>query len=180
VLVAPEHRRMGLASLMRAAPLTLGRNALGRRGDILLAAEMEPAVRDATDTLVRLVAYGRAGFRVVTPEALPYCQPDFRDPSIIGTSPRPLPLLAVVKRHGDDGPMLPHALAEAYVRHLYAVFSTHCREEHLAAPRAHSLERLAAYGEVPLLGLPRSVDDETALRPLWREAVLPHHLPGIG
>jgi len=177
VWVAPEHRRQGLASLLRAAPITLGKGT--GAAEVLLAAEMEPAVRDASDTLVRLVAYGRGGFRVVTPAALPYCQPDFRDPAAID-EPHPLPLLAVVRRLGKDEAFLPHRLASAYLRHLYAVFSTHCREEHLARPRAHALERLAAWqGDVPLLPLPASIDDEAALSPLWRDVVLPHHLPEL-
>lgn len=178
VWVAPAHRRQGLASLLRAAPITLAKQALNE-GEILLAAEMEPAVSDARDTLVRLVAYGLAGFRAIEPEALPYCQPDFRHPDVIGDTPHPLPLLAVVQRLDSMAHTLPRALAEAYLRHLYAVFSTHCREEHLAPLRAHALAALAAWpnDEVPLLSLPRGPDDEAALAPLWREAVLPHHLP---
>src|SRR2546427_237646 len=56
-LVMPAFRRGGLASLFRAAPLTLARRAIAAAeldsADILLAAEMEPADRGAVDTLVR-------------------------------------------------------------------------------------------------------------------------------
>jgi GNAT superfamily N-acetyltransferase len=184
VLVVPAHRRKGLSALLRAAPISLGRDALAEAGapgaEILLAAEMEPASREQRDTLVRLVAYGRAGFRAISPAHLPYCQPDFRDPMVIGDAPRPLPLLAIVRRARDDGARSwPRAWAEAYLKHLYAVFGTHCRQQDLERPRAHALEKLSGHDEVPLLPLPESLDDSDALAPLWREAVLPHHLPEL-
>jgi GNAT superfamily N-acetyltransferase len=177
-LVLPEHRRGGLASLLRAAPVTLARRAAPPGAELLLAAEMEPASLAAADTLVRLVAYGRAGFRAVAPARLPYCQPDFRDLDALGEPARPLPLLAVVKHIGHDADTLPRSLCEAYVRHLYAVFGTHCRASDLARPRDHALAAIGS-ADVPLLPLPRSLDDRERLAPLLREAVLPHHLPEL-
>jgi GNAT superfamily N-acetyltransferase len=178
-LVLPDFRRGGLASLFRAAPLTLARRALADLGvasaDVLLAAEMEPAERAASDTLVRLVAYGKTGFRVVPPAVLPYCQPDFRDLAAIGEAARPLPLLAVVRWiDHPDAAALPARLCEAYVRHLYAVFSTHCRATDLTPSLTRSLDilRRAAIDPVPLLPLPSSDHDDAALAPLLREEVL--------
>jgi hypothetical protein len=189
-LVLEPHRRSGLASMLRAAPLTLARHELRRAGvdpneaDVLLAAEMEPADHGADDTLVRLVAYGRSGFLAVPPPLLPYCQPDFRDVATLaslGVAARPLPLLAIVRRPGHPEATLPARLAAAYVRHLNAVFATHCREEDLARPLLHALAALEASGlaELPLLSLPRTLDDHERLAPLWREAVLPYHLPEL-
>ena len=189
VVVMPEHRRSGLASIMRAAPLALAREALKRagpstKGDLLLAAEMDPADPDVEGSIVRLVAYGRAGFAAIDPSCLPYCQPDFRELATLSQAvhcevpPRPLPMLAVVRWVGHEGaPCLPKRFAEAFVRNLYAVFATHCRPEDLAEPRAHALAALAAHPavEVPLLPLPKNKDDADALRPLLREHVLPHH-----
>jgi GNAT superfamily N-acetyltransferase len=183
VVVMPEHRRSGLASIMRAAPLALAREALKRagpstKGDLLLAAEMDPADPDVEGSIVRLVAYGRAGFAAIDPSCLPYCQPDFRELAALGVPPRPLPMLAVVRWIGHEGaPCLPKRFAEAFVRNLYAVFATHCRPEDLAEPRAHALAALAAHPavEVPLLPLPKNKDDAEGLRPLLREHVLPHH-----
>jgi hypothetical protein len=175
-LVLPAHRRAGLASLFRAAPVTIGRRA-ARGGDVLLAAEMEPWDPQAEDTLVRLIAYGRAGFRVVPPAALPYCQPDFRDLDALGAAARPIPLLSVVRWLGhDDDATLPARLCRAYQRHIYAIFAMHCRSADLEPAMRHALEALARAGDdIPLLPLPRSKDDE-ALRPLERPAVLAHHI----
>jgi hypothetical protein len=183
--VSPEHRRTGVASLLRLAPITLGRRAMTETGaapgDLLLAAEMEPADSDAPASVVRLVAYGKAGFAAIDPRSLPYCQPDFGDLSSPGSSPRPLPLLAVVRWIDHEGsPALPRALAERVVRHLYAVFATHCRAEHLSRPRDHALASLAAAPpSIPLLPLPRDPDDQAALAPLTLANVLPHHLPEL-
>jgi hypothetical protein len=183
--VVPAHRRSGLGALLRAAPVTLGKRALAEAGqapgaaEVLLAAEMEPVRRGAADTVARLVAYGRAGFAVVHPACLPYQQPDFRDLAALraadpSVEARPLPLLAVVRRIGHhDATALPARLAAAFVRHLYAVFATHCDERDLARPREHALSTLGASGldPVPLLRLPSSPDDEPAIGPLRHEAV---------
>lgn len=179
-LVLPEHRRTGLARWLRELPVELAREDLVAWGvgasEVVLAVEQEPVARGAEDTVIRLVAYGRSGFQVVSPEVLPYCQPDFRDVAALGVPARPLPLLAVARRVGHEGaPTLPAALAEAFVTHLYAVFSTHCREEDLRAPREHALGYLRRSGlaQVPLLPMPAAVDDVTALGPLSEESVLP-------
>ena len=185
-LVLPAYRRTGLGAVLRAAPIAIARRALKSLGEdtahheILLAAEMDPWERAVPASLVRLVAYGRSGFAAIDPRVLPYCQPDFRDPAEIGDVPRNLPFLAVVRRSGHaTASALPRSLAEAYVHHLYAVFATHCLPEHLAKPREHALATLAASGleRVPLLPLPKGVDDDEALAPLARAMVLPFHLP---
>jgi GNAT superfamily N-acetyltransferase len=181
VLVHPAFRRTGLARQLRAAPLALARRALGDAGmadrpvDVLLAAEMEPASFGDEASVVRLVAYGKEGFAAIAPAALPYCQPDFR----VLRAPdeaRPIPLLAVVRRLGHEGePLLPASLARAYVKHLYAVFATHVRADHLAALERRTLGVLDAFagrGDVPLLPLPRALDDQAAILPLSRPSVL--------
>jgi GNAT superfamily N-acetyltransferase len=177
-LVLPAYRRGGLASLFRAAPLTLARRASSGLPDcdILMAAEMEPLDRSLPDSLVRLIAYGRGGFRVVPPAALPYCQPDFRDLAQSGDAARPLPLLAVVRwvNHPSSGE-IPKRLAEAYARHLYAVFATHCRPSDLSPPLAHMLAALArADDPIALLSLPANGQDDAALSPLASSEVLRH------
>jgi GNAT superfamily N-acetyltransferase len=119
ILVLPEFRRGGLATLLRAAPLSLARRALAaagldaRQADVLLAAEMEPADPSAADTLVRLIVHGRVGFRAVAPAVLPYCQPDFRDLEALGAPAHPLPLLAVVRWVGHMTEALPARLCSA-------------------------------------------------------------------
>jgi len=198
-LVLPAFRRSGLATLLRAAPIDLARRALAEleadpsSTEVLLAAEMEPADPETPATVIRLVAYGQDGFAAISPRHLPYSQPDFRDPTSIGARARPLPLLAVVRwvgheAHGVSGGRsppddaareLPVILADAFVVHLYTIFATHCRMENLRAPLEHARSTLAAsrLERVPLLRLPRTPADDDSLAPLWRSAVLPHHLP---
>lgn len=182
-IVLPDYRRTGLATLLRTLPVTLGRQALARAGlppdgaPILLALEQEPVDPQRHESLVRLTAYGRGGFAVVDPVALPYLQPDFRDLAGLGVGPQPIPLLAEVRLLGHDGATtLPVALASAYVRHLYAAFARHVRAQDLAPALEFSLETLARWGPepVPLLRLPRHASPEDpALAPLLASRVLP-------
>ena len=184
-LVMPAFRRTGLGALFRNAPIALANRLLATHAarvdpsavDVLLAAEMEPVACGDEASVVRLVAYARDRFAVLAPSVLPYCQPDFRDlEAECAHEPRPIPLLALVRWLGHEGAAsLPRRLARAVVIHLYAVFATHVRAGHLTALRARTLEVLDASNldEVPLLPLPRATDDETAILPLMREAVLP-------
>jgi hypothetical protein len=181
-LVLPAYRRSGLGALFRSAPIAIGRRAIGEAGlsetgvDLLLAAEMEPACVEAEASIVRLTAYGRDGFAAIAPLTLPYWQPDFRDlPESSIEKPRPIPLLAVVRFIGhDDARSLPKRLARAFVTHLYAVFATHVRADHLAALQAATLRVLDSFpeSEVPLVPLPRTIDDSTTLSALSHAAVL--------
>ncbi len=181
VLVLPAFRRTGLGALFRSEPIALARRAIKEAGmvdrtvDVLLAAEMEPASESDEASLIRLAVYGKEGFSAIAPAALPYCQPDFGalgDPS----EARPIPLLAIVRHLGHEGALtLPTRLARAFVRHLYAVFATHVRADHLAPLERRTLDALDAFhrDEVPLLPLPRTIDDRAALLPLSRAAVRP-------
>lgn len=181
VLVLPEHRRSGLGALLRELPAVLGRRAardLAPPVDVLLAGEMEPVTDDAA-TRLRLVVYGRAGFSIIDPTHLPYCQPDYRAHDVIDRDrARPLPLLAVVRwlDHERDT-ALPARLARAFVEHIYRAMSAHCREADLAAPRAHALAALARAPNAVarLLPPPRALDDDARLAPLSRDAVLAYH-----
>ncbi len=180
-LVLPPFRRTGLGALLRSAPLALARRALADAGmadrpvDVLLAAEMEPASIGDEASVVRLTAYGKEGFSAISPAALPYCQPDFRELSSASAA-QPIPLLAVVRRLGhEQEATLPVRLARAYVKHLYAVFATHVRADHLAALERRTLAVLDASTrpeDVPLLALPRAIDDQDAVLPLTRPCVL--------
>ncbi len=180
VFVAPAYRRTGLAQRLREVPTELARRDLEAWGvgarELLLAAEQEPIRLDRDDTLTRLVAYGRAGFSAIDPDALPYLQPDFSDLEASGLPARPLPLLAVLRREGHPSEhTLPAGLAEAFVRNLYAVFSTHCRATDLEAARRFMLDRLAQRspgGGIRLLSLPRSLEDSAAIEPLLEARVL--------
>jgi hypothetical protein len=196
VLVLPPYRRSGLGGLLRHLPVALGRRAAaalppGPPPDVLLAAEMEPiamvtspegGLAPSPDTLARLVAYGGAGYRIIDPSVLPYCQADYRDHGAIDADrPRPVPLLAVVRWIGhEDAREIPQRLAAAFVEHLYRIILSHCREKDLALPRAHTLGRLAAHeGSVALLDPPKNAHDHERLAPLARSRVLAYYPPGL-
>jgi hypothetical protein len=183
-LVLSPYRRMGLGALLRRLPIEIGQTVIGEAGlaasrvDLLLAAEMEPVSLDDEASIVRLRAYGKDGFVAIAPTALPYFQPDFRDlDALDGQSdePRPIPLLAVVRFVGHEhATSLPARLARAFVTHLYAVFGTHVRRDHLESLEAATLRVLDSFphADVPLLPLPRAFDDVRRVGPLSREAVL--------
>ena len=180
VLVAEGHRRTGIAALLRTVPTTLGRQVLaaGGGGELLLAVEQEPIREDDRDSQIRLCAYGRAGFRAVAPEILPYCQPDFRDLEALGLPPLPLPMLAVMRWVGHEhAAAIPARMAAAYVDSLYTVFGSHCRPADLAGPWRHALDALAASGldPVPLIELPRHPEDAAGLLALRRDHTLQYY-----
>jgi GNAT superfamily N-acetyltransferase len=175
VLVMPEHRRSGLASLLRAAPVVLGRKTGAHK--IFLAAEMEPFDPEDADTWVRLVAYGRSGFAVIPTEVLPYCQPDFSDPKTRTAPPRPIPLLAVVRRIGhEDQTQAPRELAEHYLTHFFAEYARSCDAREMSRLRRYMTDSISRQGEtISLRRLPRSEADKAQTAPLSRLAVLPHY-----
>lgn len=177
-LVLPSHRRTGLAALLRTAPASLARRALREAGlpsgEVLLAAEMEMVAPEDPASVVRLLAYGRAGFHVVPPEALPYAQPDFRDLDALGVDPVPLPFLAVVRQVGDESRgTLSRERALAIIHHLQAVHVCHCRPADLVPIREHALGALAAYPHdpIPLLRVPPGPERVAELRPLLHSVV---------
>lgn len=182
-LVLPPYRRRGLGALLRRVPIEIAHAAIRDAGlaesavDLLLAAEMEPASVDDEASIVRLRTYGKDGFAAIAPAALPYFQPDFRDLDALDPQrdkPRPIPLLAVVRLIGrEDASSLPARLARAFVTHLYAVFATHVRRDHLESLAAATLRVLDSFphADVPLLPLPRAKGD-ASLGALSRDAVL--------
>jgi GNAT superfamily N-acetyltransferase len=173
VWVAPAARRQGLGARFRAEALAYGARAIApfargpARLELLAVAEMERFVATEEATRTRLVAYGRDGFAAVDPARLSYAQPDFRDLEALGVdvAPRPVPLLLIVKRWNDPPGArvpeisLPGALAGAAVRHLYAVFATHVRADHVASLEARALAALAGREQVPLVRLPAAVEE---------------------
>jgi 4-aminobutyrate aminotransferase/(S)-3-amino-2-methylpropionate transaminase len=179
ILVIPRARRTGLAALLRTAPAILARQTLhdacgGDDGELMLAAEMEFPEGADRASVVRILAYGQAGFRAVPPAALPYAQPDFRDLDALSAEPVPLPFLAVVRPIGEETrPSLPRARVAAIIEHLQAVHRCHCRPEELVPIRKNALDALAAWpgDDVPLLPLPTRPGELQRLLPLVRPAV---------
>jgi GNAT superfamily N-acetyltransferase len=163
IVVVPPHRRRGIGTELREVPVAAARAAHPEH-ELVVAGEMEHPVMSDRESIVRLVAYRRAGYRAVSPKAMPYWQPDFREPSAIDT-PEPVPLLCIVDR---DQASLPKHLAEAVLDALYAVFADHCAEEHLSVTREDTRAALHAWpgSEVPLVPLPASIDDHEAIAAL--------------
>jgi hypothetical protein len=179
-LVVPRWRRRGLAGVLRALPVTLGRHAavrhLGAPVPTLVVAEMEPADPADPDTVVRLVAYGRSGFGVLDPARLPYSQPDLRDE--VDPHFSALPLLGVVRTVGVTE--VTPELAASFPLLFHVTHDLYLPPERVAPSRDHALHTLAAgAGPVAVLPLPTSPDDLSRLRPLVRSAVLAYYPPGL-
>lgn len=179
--VAPAYRRGGLAALLRTAPATLARQDLIARGldprstPTLLVAEMEPVEPEVQDTVVRLFAYAKAGYRALLPAAMPYYQPDFRDLATLGVPAHHVPMLLMVRRIDDRScRSLPPELAASIIHHLARIHSRAVRESDIAEATAHALGGLAAWSrEVPLLDLPQRGAQAARLVPLLRANMQP-------
>lgn len=206
-LVLPEHRRTGVAALLRHAPIALARRALAastppsvaagaprREGhtepEILLFAEMEQVQPTDRPSVIRLLAYGKAGYRVIPSSILPFAQPDFREEALQGRiPPQPLPVLSVIRQVGHESATdIPVDRVEAVVHHLLAVHRCHSRWDHLLPIRDHALNALSAWDRaqdgrrpVPLLPLPTQPTDVHWLAPLLRSVTFPlYPLPWQG
>jgi 4-aminobutyrate aminotransferase/(S)-3-amino-2-methylpropionate transaminase len=129
-LVLPPWRRSGLGTLLRALPLADVQAEAAVVGttpqEVTLLTEMELPANDDTDSLVRLNAYARSGFRVLAPWRAPYAQPDFRAPS--EWPPCPVPMLLAVRQVGEENRV---SLAPARLRTLL---------DHLAALHGATIE----------------------------------------
>jgi hypothetical protein len=164
-LVSPPFRRTGVAAILRSLPVVL----VPRANEILLAGEMDMAVPEPKGTVIRLLAYGRAGFRVIPPTMLPYAQPDFRD--LPAEALEPLPFLCLVRQVGEEGRRdIPRERARAFVEHIDAVHRCHMDGAQLDTIRDHAFRALDAVGgaTLPLLDLPRDAAHLDALEPLLK------------
>lgn len=173
-LVEPPHRRSGVAAILRTIPIPLARAQGARR--VTLVAEMEPVRPMDRDSIVRVLAYGRAGFRAVPPTFFPYAQPDFRELDRLGVPAEPIPFLLLVRPVGRETvSALPADEVASLLAHLQVVHRSHCRPEDLAELRRFSVGRLQSTGatEVPLVALPTALTEMDRLAPLVSGAVLP-------
>ena len=181
-LVEPAHRRTGLAGLLRTAPAALARRAVAdggmpRETPILLVAEMEPVDPADPGSLVRLLAYGRAGYVAVPPAAMPYCQPDFRDLDALGEDQRPIPMVLVARWLDHEGAAIPAAHVEGIVRGFRAIHLRACRRADLDALLGRALAALGAYPHDPVPVLPLAGPAAEILEPLLKSRVLLNYPP---
>ncbi|MDP2311472.1 MAG: aminotransferase class III-fold pyridoxal phosphate-dependent enzyme [Pseudomonadota bacterium] len=183
--VLPEYRRSGLAALLRTVPATLARRALAdagiEGGEVMLVAEMELIAPRERSSVIRLLAYSKAGFGVIPPTTLPYAQPDFRDldlPDGQRLPALPLPFVALVRQVGEEHlEAIAAARAAAVVHHLQAVHRCHCRAEDIAPIRDHAFAGLRAWGDHPIPLLRPRRDDVPGLDVLLQSVVLPLYPP---
>ncbi len=184
-LVLEPYRRTGLAALLRTAPATLARRALAdvgvEDGEVLLVAEMELIDPRDRASVIRLLAYGKAGFRFIPPTVLPYAQPDFRAldlPDGSRLEALPLPFVVLVRQVGEEHlATLTPQRAAAVVHHLQAIHRSHCRLEDIAPIRDHALGALEDWGDRPVPLLAPRRDDIPGLYPLLQSVVLPLYPP---
>ncbi len=189
-LVLPAHRRTGVGALLRHVPIALARQHLVHRHSpdlrpqILLFAEMDQVVAADRITVIRLLAYGRAGFRVIPPTILPFAQPDFRDEVQHGdVPPCPLPFLCVVRDVGNNAAYLDSSRVRDVVDHALAVHRCHARGDHLDAIRDHALGAVAVHenahgtGPIALIDLPTGPLEVGMLAPLLRAVTFPLYPP---
>lgn len=183
--VAPAYRRGGLAALFRALPASLAREIvqreLGGPAPTLLGTEMEPVAPEKRESIVRLVAYGRAGFKVIDPRRLPYSQPDFRDIEALGLAHTAIPLLAVVRVLDEpEATSISVEMAASFPRLFHVCHRMYLPAWRVDPSEEHALGALRREsGPVPLLPLPTSPDDLRSLRPLLKAEVLSLYPPGI-
>jgi hypothetical protein len=181
-LVAPAWRRSGLAAWFRAVPGALSRQVLqarfGRPWPTLVGAEMEPVDPADESSIVRLLSYGRAGFRALDPQRFRYSQPDFR--CLPGTSHTGIAMVGVVRPIGLPDDALPPEVCAIYPRLFHACHRMYLPAAQVDPSESHALTTLAASPEpVRLLDLPRAIDDHAAIAPLTRDAVWPLYPPGL-
>jgi GNAT superfamily N-acetyltransferase len=140
VWVAPAWRRTGLAAWLRALPAFSARRLLAQLGgdnasSITLVAEMEHPEPGKSETLIRLKAYGKAGFSRIELGALTYEQPDFRPPEEIDRSggPRPLPFLLLIRRVGSEGQSsIDGSEVRLLVEDLYSMYAAEFRPQDMS------------------------------------------------
>jgi hypothetical protein len=175
-LVLPPFRRSGLASLLRAVPVALAQAALPG-AETMVCAEMDMVRPHDRASLVRLMAYGRAGFQAIPPEVIGYAQPSFGPWTDDAT---PLPMLAIVRPVGsEDEPTMSFELVRAFVHHYQAAQGCHCDPRQMTAVRANVERAFAACAGAPvaLAPLPRHPSEHARIRPLLRSVALRAYPP---
>lgn len=181
-LVLPRWRRTGLGALLRALPAAHARDDAKAWGvdvrERTLLAEMEMMEPEREETRVRLLAYGRGGFRVVPPWHVPYAQPDFRDLAALGVEAQPVPMMLLVRQVGEESlPTIDPGRARAMLDHLAAIHLQTVDASQVAAMHRNVAHRLdPAGGAIRLIDPTGGEDPMASLAPLAR-STLAHLYP---
>jgi hypothetical protein len=162
VIVEPPMRGTGLAGWLRALPVQTARECAALAGEpardrITLVAEMEHPDGVTPGAMARLRSYERAGFQKIDPDAVRYCQPDFRATAEIdASSVQPVPLALILRRVGrEHEPSIIGGEVRDIVQALYTMFAIHMRPDHMA-PLWGLFDRFPGPGELVALRAPLS------------------------
>lgn len=147
--VLPDHRGTGAANLLRAVVPPLAQRDAAELGfeaaDIVLVSEMEAMDPGDADSVRRLAAYSRAGFRAVDPARMRYLQPDFR-------VARAVPWVAVPLQFcvRPAGAAWAASRVRAVWELVHAIHSCYVPPDQLADLKARSIDQLGDE-DVPLV-----------------------------
>jgi len=166
LLIDKAFRKTGLAGWMRAFPLQTARDVLAASGHArasttALVAEMEMPHPAHPDRLIRLRAYEKAGFSKIDPKAIPFIQPDFRDPATIDLTggPQPLPMALIVRRVGREAErVIPAREVRSMVKSLYHMYAAAFREADMR--QCFTVLKSIPNDETPIRLLPPTGPDE--------------------
>jgi GNAT superfamily N-acetyltransferase len=140
VLVSPNWRRRGLATILRTLPVGFARRAAALAGVshpfLTLFCEMDPVTPGSHTSKVRRVSYEKAGFLAI-PAGHSYLQPDFRESTVIGSDPegpKPVALDLLFRRIGKEHEMeMSAAELIEHIERIYAMYQRNIAPAHMAA-----------------------------------------------
>jgi len=142
VLVLPEWRRRGLASLLRTLPVTCAHRVAAEAGvpeaPVSLFCEMDPLDLTVPANRIRRVSYEKAGFLAIPPQH-GYMQPDFRSPALIDADPQgpcPVPLDLLFRRVGrEDEQEISGKEVLGHVERIYRMYGRNFHPDHMTPCR---------------------------------------------
>lgn len=140
VLVAPNWRRRGLATILRTLPVNFARRSTEMAGilnpELTLFCEMDPATPDSHSSKVRRASYEKAGFLSVS-TGHGYLQPDFRVAAVIESDPhgpKPVALDLLFRRIGHEHEReVSAAELMVHIERIYGMYQRHIAPAHMAA-----------------------------------------------
>lgn len=139
VLVLPDWRRRGLATVLRTLPVCFARRTAAAAGltdaPVTLFCEMDQAIQPSLANQVRRTSYEKAGFLAIAP-GHGYLQPDFRPTSLILSDPdgsKPVALDILFRRVGrEDEREMGGAELCVHIGRIYRMYGRNIAPEHMA------------------------------------------------
>lgn len=140
VLVLPQWRRSGLATLLRTLPVTFARRIAALAGVpdpfVTLFCEMDPYDPTSAIHQIRRASYEKAGFLSI-PSGHGYLQPDFRSTASIHSDPngpRPVALDLLFRRIGrENETQINRTELIAHISRIYQMYGRNIAPEHMAS-----------------------------------------------